>query len=123
MFCYILSCSSIKFFERPPLEIMTYIGPFSIFPFFLLLLLLFYPQIRVGQALYKTGSLFNHSCKPNIHLYFLSRGLVMRTTEFVPMGCPLELSYGPEVFLGSSSLFVTSVLYDVSSECFEVHTF
>ncbi|XP_020870414.1 SET and MYND domain-containing protein 4 isoform X2 [Arabidopsis lyrata subsp. lyrata] len=54
-------------------------------------------QIRVGQALYKTGSLFNHSCKPNIHLYFLSRGLVMRTTEFVPMGCPLELSYGPEV--------------------------
>ncbi|KAJ0235553.1 Uncharacterized protein HA466_0263700 [Hirschfeldia incana] len=54
-------------------------------------------QIRVGQALYKIGSLFNHSCKPNIHLYFLSRGLVMRTTEFVPMGCPLELSYGPEV--------------------------
>ncbi|CAH8355007.1 unnamed protein product [Eruca vesicaria subsp. sativa] len=54
-------------------------------------------QIRVGQALYKTGSLFNHSCKPNIHLYFLSRGLVMRTTEFIPMGCPLELSYGPEV--------------------------
>ncbi|KAL1222172.1 Histone-lysine N-methyltransferase ASHR1 [Cardamine amara subsp. amara] len=54
-------------------------------------------QIRVGQALYKTGSLFNHSCKPNIHLYFLSRGLVMRTTEFVPVGFPLELSYGPEV--------------------------
>ncbi|CAN8290187.1 unnamed protein product [Cochlearia groenlandica] len=54
-------------------------------------------QIRVGQALYKTGSLFNHSCKPNIHLYFLSRGLVMRTTEFIPMGCHLELSYGPEV--------------------------
>ncbi|KAL0706518.1 hypothetical protein Bca4012_072944 [Brassica carinata] len=54
-------------------------------------------QIRVGQALYKIGSLFNHSCKPNIHLYFLSRGLVMRTTEFVPVGCPLELSYGPEV--------------------------
>ncbi|XP_010478763.1 PREDICTED: SET and MYND domain-containing protein 4-like isoform X2 [Camelina sativa] len=54
-------------------------------------------QIRVGQALYKTGSLFNHSCKPNIHLYFLSRGLVVQTTEFVPMGCPLELSYGPEV--------------------------
>ncbi|XP_024009173.1 SET and MYND domain-containing protein 4 [Eutrema salsugineum] len=54
-------------------------------------------QIRVGQAIYKSGSLFNHSCKPNIHLYFLSRGLVMRTTEFVPMGCPLELSYGPEV--------------------------
>ncbi|KAF8116368.1 hypothetical protein N665_0019s0046 [Sinapis alba] len=54
-------------------------------------------QIRVGQALYKTGNLFNHSCKPNIHWYFLSRGLVMRTTEFVPMGCPVELSYGPEV--------------------------
>ncbi|CAH2035181.1 unnamed protein product [Thlaspi arvense] len=54
-------------------------------------------QLRVGQALYKTASLFNHSCKPNIHLYFLSRGLIMRTTEFVPMGCPLELSYGPEV--------------------------
>ncbi|XP_010538898.1 PREDICTED: SET and MYND domain-containing protein 4 isoform X2 [Tarenaya hassleriana] len=54
-------------------------------------------QIRVGQALYKTGSLFNHSCKPNIHAYFLSRRLILRTTEFVPTGCPLELSYGPEV--------------------------
>jgi hypothetical protein len=78
---------------------MTYFGPFSVVPFFLCLLLLFYSQIRVGQALYKTGSLFNHSCKPNIHLYFLSRGLIMQTTEFVPTGCPLELSYGPEVFL------------------------
>jgi len=76
---------------------MTYFGPFSVVPFFLCLLLLFYSQIRVGQALYKTGSLFNHSCKPNIHLYFLSRGLIMQTTEFVPTGCPLELSYGPEV--------------------------
>ncbi|GLT28065.1 hypothetical protein SLA2020_030220 [Shorea laevis] len=54
-------------------------------------------QVRVGQAIYKTGSLFNHSCLPNIHAYFLSRTLLIRTTEFVAAGCPLEFSYGPQV--------------------------
>ncbi|KAL5733075.1 hypothetical protein ACOSQ2_032767 [Xanthoceras sorbifolium] len=54
-------------------------------------------QIRVGQAIYKTGSLFNHSCQPNIHAYFLSRTLMIRTTEPVVSDCPLELSYGPQV--------------------------
>ncbi|XP_021900001.1 SET and MYND domain-containing protein 4 isoform X3 [Carica papaya] len=54
-------------------------------------------QLRVGQAIYLTGSLFNHSCQPNIHAYFLSRKLFVRATEFVAVGCPLELSYGPEV--------------------------
>ncbi|XP_044461644.1 SET and MYND domain-containing protein 4 isoform X4 [Mangifera indica] len=54
-------------------------------------------QIRVGQAIYAAGSLFNHSCRPNIHAYFLSRTLIIRTTEFVTSGCPLELSYGPQV--------------------------
>ncbi|XP_022139922.1 SET and MYND domain-containing protein 4 [Momordica charantia] len=54
-------------------------------------------QVRVGQAIYTTGSLFNHSCKPNIHAYFNSRTLFIRTTEFVSVGCPLELSYGPQV--------------------------
>lgn len=54
-------------------------------------------QVRVGLAIYTAGSLFNHSCLPNIHAYFLSRTLMTRTTEFVPSGYPLELSYGPQV--------------------------
>ncbi|PRQ59689.1 putative chromatin remodeling SET family [Rosa chinensis] len=54
-------------------------------------------QVRVGQAIYASGSLFNHSCRPNIHAYFLSRTLHIRTTEYVSAGCPLELSYGPQV--------------------------
>lgn len=56
-------------------------------------------QVRVGQAIYRAGSLFNHSCQPNLHAYFISRTLFLRTTEFVAVGCPLELSYGPQVFL------------------------
>uniref|UniRef100_A0A1D1ZB25 SET and MYND domain-containing protein 3 n=1 Tax=Anthurium amnicola TaxID=1678845 RepID=A0A1D1ZB25_9ARAE len=54
-------------------------------------------QLRVGQAIYSTGRLFNHSCRPNIHAYFLSRKLLLRSTEFIPAGFPLELSYGPQV--------------------------
>ncbi|CAI0440720.1 unnamed protein product [Linum tenue] len=54
-------------------------------------------QVTVGQAIYKTGSMFNHSCQPNINAYFLSRTLFVRTTEVVQTGFPLELSYGPQV--------------------------
>ncbi|XP_042957525.1 uncharacterized protein LOC122292962 isoform X6 [Carya illinoinensis] len=54
-------------------------------------------QVKVGQAIYRVGSLFNHSCQPNIGVYFVSRSLFIRTTEFVAVGCPLELSYGPQV--------------------------
>ncbi|KAF8397071.1 hypothetical protein HHK36_018709 [Tetracentron sinense] len=54
-------------------------------------------QVRVGQAIYSIGSLFNHSCQPNIHAYFLSRTLLVRSTEFVASKEPLELSYGPQV--------------------------
>ncbi|XP_024029703.1 SET and MYND domain-containing protein 4 isoform X2 [Morus notabilis] len=54
-------------------------------------------QVKVGQAIYKAGSLLNHSCQPNIHAYFLSRTLFIRTTETVAAGCPLELSYGLQV--------------------------
>ncbi|XP_039138361.1 uncharacterized protein LOC120275740 isoform X2 [Dioscorea cayenensis subsp. rotundata] len=54
-------------------------------------------QIRVGQALYLNGSFFNHSCQPNVHSYFLSRRLYLRTTEYVHGGYPLEISYGPQV--------------------------
>ncbi|RVW81359.1 Histone-lysine N-methyltransferase ASHR1 [Vitis vinifera] len=53
--------------------------------------------VRVGQAIYSVASLFNHSCQPNIHAYFLSRTLFLRATEHVAVGCPLELSYGPQV--------------------------
>ncbi|MCL7047544.1 hypothetical protein MKW94_021380, partial [Papaver nudicaule] len=58
-------------------------------------------QVRVGQAIYSTGSLFNHSCQPNVHAYFLSRHLFMRSTEFVESGYPLEISYGPQVGEGN----------------------
>ncbi|XP_028782323.1 uncharacterized protein LOC114738435 isoform X2 [Neltuma alba] len=59
-------------------------------------------QVRVGKAIYKGGSLFNHSCQPNVHAYFLSRALCIRTTEVVAAGCQLELSYGPQVGLWDS---------------------
>ncbi|KAL3653368.1 hypothetical protein CASFOL_003049 [Castilleja foliolosa] len=54
-------------------------------------------QIQVAQAVYCGGSLFNHSCQPNVHAYFLSRTLFVRTTENVTAGSELELSYGPQV--------------------------
>ncbi|KAL6906538.1 hypothetical protein ACP4OV_004139 [Aristida adscensionis] len=53
-------------------------------------------QVRVAQAIYVSGSLFNHSCRPNVHAYFLSRALILRSTEFIKSGCPVELSYGPQ---------------------------
>ncbi|KAL2898027.1 Histone-lysine N-methyltransferase SMYD3 [Bienertia sinuspersici] len=54
-------------------------------------------QMSIGQAIYLSGSLFNHSCIPNIHAYFISRTLLIRATEFVPTGCALEMSYGPQI--------------------------
>ncbi|PIA59746.1 hypothetical protein AQUCO_00400563v1 [Aquilegia coerulea] len=54
-------------------------------------------QVKVGQAIYSTASMFNHSCQPNIHAYFQSRTLFIRSTELVTAGYPLELSYGPQV--------------------------
>ncbi|KAH1255539.1 RNA polymerase II-associated protein 3 [Glycine max] len=56
-------------------------------------------QVRVGKAIYKAGSLFNHSCQPNTHAYFLSRTLYLRTTNVVAAESQLELSYGPQVGL------------------------
>ncbi|KAL6566065.1 hypothetical protein OROGR_001680 [Orobanche gracilis] len=56
-------------------------------------------QVRVGKAIYRAESLFNHSCQPNIHAYFLSRTLYLRTTKVVASGHELELSYGPQVGL------------------------
>lgn len=58
--------------------------------------------MRVGQAIYLSGSLFNHSCMPNIHAYFISRTLLIRATTYVVNGCPLEMSYGPQVCYSSS---------------------
>lgn len=57
------------------------------------------PQIKVGQAVYSAGSLFNHSCQPNVHAYFISRTLYVRATEFVARGSELELSYGAQVLI------------------------
>ncbi|GFP89400.1 histone-lysine n-methyltransferase smyd3 [Phtheirospermum japonicum] len=54
-------------------------------------------QVQVAQAVYCGGSLFNHSCQPNVHAYFISRTLFIRTTENVAAGSELESSYGPQV--------------------------
>ncbi|KAG8380981.1 hypothetical protein BUALT_Bualt06G0073000 [Buddleja alternifolia] len=54
-------------------------------------------QVQVAQAVYSGGSLFNHSCQPNVHAYFISRTLFIRVTECVAAGSELELSYGPQV--------------------------
>nr|GME07068.1 SET and MYND domain-containing protein 4 isoform X1 [Ipomoea batatas] len=54
-------------------------------------------QVKVGQAIYLAGSMFNHSCRPNAHAYFLSRTLYVRTTDSMSAGSELELSYGPQV--------------------------
>ncbi|XP_042378044.1 SET and MYND domain-containing protein 4-like isoform X1 [Zingiber officinale] len=54
-------------------------------------------QVRVAQAIYTKGSLFNHSCQPNSHAYFISRTLFVHSIELVPAWSPLELSYGPQV--------------------------
>jgi hypothetical protein len=64
-------------------------------------------QVRVAQAIYVSGSLFNHSCRPNVHAYFLSRTLVLRSTEFIKSGSPVELSYGPQVSLNSAVLSIS----------------
>ncbi|KAL3834718.1 hypothetical protein ACJIZ3_009454 [Penstemon smallii] len=54
-------------------------------------------QVRVAQAVYSRGSLFNHSCQPNVHAYFVSRTLFIQATEYITAGSQLELSYGPQV--------------------------
>lgn len=64
---------------------------------FLNILYCYAMQIKVGQAIYLAGSMFNHSCGPNAHAYFLSRTLYIRTTDSVSAGSELELSYGPQV--------------------------
>ncbi|XP_006662498.1 SET and MYND domain-containing protein 4 [Oryza brachyantha] len=53
-------------------------------------------QVRVAQAIYKSSSFFNHSCQPNVHAYFHLRTLVLRSTEYIKAGTPIELSYGPQ---------------------------
>ncbi|XP_047093499.1 SET and MYND domain-containing protein 4 isoform X1 [Lolium rigidum] len=53
-------------------------------------------QVRVAQAIYMSGSFLNHSCRPNVHTYFHSRTLFLRSTEYIESGRPVELSYGPQ---------------------------
>uniref|UniRef100_A0A452YJ51 SET domain-containing protein n=1 Tax=Aegilops tauschii subsp. strangulata TaxID=200361 RepID=A0A452YJ51_AEGTS len=53
-------------------------------------------QVKVAQAIYMSGSLFNHSCRPNVHSYFHSRTLFLRSTTYIKSGSPVELSYGPQ---------------------------
>lgn len=76
----------------------------------MLLSLYKYLQVKVGQAVYLSGSLFNHSCQPNIHAYFVSRMLHIRSTEFVAWGSELELSYGPQVCIHKNASASTLVI-------------
>lgn len=59
-------------------------------------------QVQVAQAIYLSGSTFNHSCDPNVHASFVSRSLVVRAIKPLTPGSPLELCYGPQV--GESGL-------------------
>lgn len=54
-------------------------------------------EVQVAQAVYVRGSLFNHSCDPNIHASFISRRLFVHAIKPLPPGSPLELCYGPQV--------------------------
>lgn len=54
-------------------------------------------QVHVAQAVYLRGSMFNHSCDPNIHASFISRSLFVHAIKPLPPGSPLELCYGPQV--------------------------
>eukprot|EP01018_Ginkgo_biloba_P033794 Gb_38860 [translate_table: standard] len=54
-------------------------------------------QVQVAQAVYLRGSVFNHSCEPNVHALFISRSLLVHSVKHIPAGSSLELCYGPQV--------------------------
>lgn len=54
-------------------------------------------QVSVAHGLYLKGSMFNHSCDPNVHAYFSSRQLLVNSIKTISAFAALELSYGAQV--------------------------
>ncbi|EDQ89843.1 uncharacterized protein MONBRDRAFT_36878 [Monosiga brevicollis MX1] len=48
-----------------------------------------------GAGLFVHGSLFNHSCVPNVHLHFHGDELVATASKPIPANSELTISYGP----------------------------
>jgi hypothetical protein len=55
-----------------------------------------YEQVQLGQGLYPTASLLNHSCDPSTAVSFVGNKLVVRAVQGVKAGAELTLSYGPQ---------------------------
>ncbi|KAJ7564788.1 hypothetical protein O6H91_02G033600 [Diphasiastrum complanatum] len=53
-------------------------------------------HVKVAQAIFLQGSLFNHSCIPNAHASFVSRHLYIHSTKPIIADSPVELCYGAE---------------------------
>ena len=49
----------------------------------------------IGMGLYPTAALSNHSCNPNIDLYFYGRTCVTRAIRDIGAGEAIQMSYGP----------------------------
>ncbi|KAH0480877.1 MAG: uncharacterized protein KVP18_000090 [Porospora cf. gigantea A] len=54
-----------------------------------------------GAALYSVGSLFDHSCRPNLYRYSCGNQLVVRALVDIPAGESLGFSYLTEKFLAA----------------------
>jgi hypothetical protein len=55
-----------------------------------------FEQVQLGQGLYPTASLLNHSCDPSTGVSFVGNKLVVRAVQGVKAGAELSLSYGPQ---------------------------
>lgn len=55
-----------------------------------------FEQVQLGQGLYPTASLLNHSCDPSTAVSFVGNKLVVRAVQGVKAGAELTLSYGPQ---------------------------
>lgn len=49
----------------------------------------------IGVAIYKTASLFNHDCYPNVTRYFSGKHIVITTTMPISKGNIVSENYGP----------------------------
>lgn len=57
---------------------------------------LVFEQVQLGQALYPTASLLNHSCDPSAAISFAGKRVTVRAVKRVKPGEELTLSYGPQ---------------------------
>ena len=52
-------------------------------------------QKRVGAAIFLHASMLNHSCRPNSHVHFQGKRLIVRASSDIRAGEELCISYGP----------------------------